>query len=184
MTLTVTSLGPSSTAATLHSCSKAALALEIGAAKRAESWALIDEIATNEPPPALTSSRAPYFRVSIVPTTLFAKTLCHCETQSSVTGAIWPRGSPAQATTALSEPVTAFAAPTAASTCFSSVMSAGISCRRETSSDSDVSVSRASCSRSGLRPAMVTVAPEASRARAMPSPMPEPPPVTSALTCS
>lgn len=133
----------------------------------------IDEMATMEPPPARTSSRAACLIVYIVPLTLRSTVLRQAALSIWVTGPMVSLP-PAHATTPSSRPARSTTSATAAATCPSSVMSAETACTDPLPVISAAAASR----RSRLRPRIVTSAPSATSASAMPRPIPLPPPVT------
>lgn len=138
----------------------------------------IEEIATNDPPPAPAISRAVCLSTSIVPVTFSSTVSRHLAVSIWVSGPIVVLP-PADATTARSGPSPA-ACATAASTCASSVTSVtAYATRTPAAATRSISVT-APRSRSRLRPAITTCAPSAANRSAQPSPIPLPPPVTSA----
>src|SRR5919106_3257671 len=142
---------------------------------RCGKWPAPDDIPTMAPPPADAIERAACLMQIAVPMRL-RSTVARTEPMSaSTTGPMWSEP-PALATRTSSPPdgLPSAARATAASTCSSFVTSAAI--QREPCPI----VSRAASSFSGVRPQMVTTAPSAASRAAVPSPIPLPPPVTSA----
>ena len=140
----------------------------------------IDDIAMMEPPPLAAIAAAACLMLRNVPTTLRSSVAFQASRSASTIG---PRCSdpPAHANRTSSPPAGAIAAATAARTSASTVTSHTAYCVVTPGAATAVISATASARRASVRPAMVTWAPSAASRLAAPSPMPLPPPVTSAV---
>lgn len=172
---------PSSSAALRTSMSTPALVAQYGAWKRLDRTEFTDEIAMNAPPPFAASRGVACLSARNVPVRLVSMTRCHACSGTCEMGAIQPV--PAAATIVRRWPLRSLRSIIVATASSSPTSQTAVE-RRSLSRPS-----AASCSRSALRPAMVTCAPPARNRAAHASPMPLPPPVMStlpvvALTCA
>ena len=156
-----------------------ALLAQYALMNRCVVWPAIDDMPTIEPPPPRIITGAACLMQRNVPTRLRSTVARHAATSDATIGPPCSEP-PAHANSTSSLPVGSVAAATARSTSASSVTSHTTYCAVAPGAATAAISSTASASRASVRPAIVTCAPSAANRFAHPSPMPLPPPVTSA----